>query len=156
LARAVDYRGAGTVEFLLDAGGKFFFLEMNTRIQVEHPVTEMTTGVDLVREQLLVAGGAPLSFTAADAAPRGHAIECRITPEAPGRGFRPAPGTIPRFRMPAGMGVRLDTAAENGFPIPPAYDSLIAKVVTWGRDRPEAATRMRQALTELEVVGVPT
>jgi acetyl-CoA/propionyl-CoA carboxylase biotin carboxyl carrier protein len=156
LARAVDYRGAGTVEFLLDTRGTFAFLEMNTRIQVEHPVTEMTTGVDLVREQLLVAGGAPLSFTAADVMPRGHAIECRINAEDPGRGFAPVPGTISRFRAPAGMGVRVDTAAESCFRILPAYDSLIAKVVAWDRTRPEAIARMRQALDELDVVGVPT
>ena len=156
LARAVDYLGAGTVEFLLDANGEFAFLEMNTRIQVEHPVTEMTTGIDLVREQLLVAGGAPLSFTAADVAPRGHAIECRINAEDAGRGFAPVPGTIARFQAPAGMGVRVDTAAESGTVIHPAYDSLIAKIIAWGRDRTEATARMRRALEELVVDGVPT
>ena len=156
LARAVDYRGAGTVEFLLDASGQFAFLEMNTRIQVEHPVTEMTTGIDLVREQILVAGGAPLSFAEEDVVPRGHAIECRINAEDPGKGFAPAPGTIARFHPPAGMGVRVDSAAESGSRIHPAYDSLIAKVVTWGRDRGEATARMRRALIELDVAGVPT
>ena len=156
LARAVDYRGAGTVEFLLDNRGEFAFLEMNTRIQVEHPVTEMTTGIDLVREQLLVAAGAPLSFSEDDVAPGGHAIECRINAEDAGREFAPVPGTISRFEAPAGMGVRVDTAAEDGAVILPAYDSLIAKVVTWGRDRAEAAARMRRALDELVVVGVPT
>ena len=156
LARAVDYRGAGTVEFLLDRSGQFAFLEMNTRIQVEHPVTEMTTGIDLVREQILVAGGAPLSFAIEDVVPRGHAIECRINAEDPGKGFAPVPGTITRFQPPAGMGVRVDSAAESGSGIHPAYDSLIAKVVTWGRDRGEAAARMRRALIELDVAGVPT
>jgi acetyl-CoA/propionyl-CoA carboxylase, biotin carboxylase, biotin carboxyl carrier protein len=156
LARAVAYRGAGTVEFLLDAGGQFAFLEMNTRIQVEHPVTEMTTGIDLVREQILVAGGAPLSFASADVVPRGHAIECRINAEDPGQGFAPAPGTITRFQPPAGMGVRVDSAAESGGRIHPAYDSLIAKVVAWGRDRGEVTARMRRALSELDVAGVPT
>jgi acetyl-CoA/propionyl-CoA carboxylase biotin carboxyl carrier protein len=156
LARAVDYRGAGTVEFLLDAAGSFAFLEMNTRIQVEHPVTEMTTGIDLVREQLLVAGGASLSFTADDVAPHGHAIECRINAEDPGRGFAPAPGLIARFHPPAGMGVRVDTAITSGESVHPGYDSLIAKVVAWGRDRAEATARMRRALTELIVDGVPT
>ena len=146
LARAVAYRGAGTVEFLLDAGGQFAFLEMNTRIQVEHPVTEMTTGIDLVREQILVAGGAPLSFAVEDVVPRGHAIECRINAEDPGKGFAPVPGTIARFQPPAGMGVRVDSAAESGSRIHPAYDSLIAKVVAWGRDRGEATARMRRAL----------
>jgi acetyl-CoA/propionyl-CoA carboxylase biotin carboxyl carrier protein len=156
LAREVGYEGAGTVEFLLDASGTFAFLEMNTRIQVEHPVTEMTTGIDLVREQLLVAGGAPLSFTAADVAPRGHAIECRINAEDAGRGFAPVPGTIARYRAPAGMGIRVDSAAGSGEAIHAAYDSLIAKVVAWGRDRDEAAARMRGALTEMVVDGLPT
>ena len=156
LAHAVSYRGAGTVEFLLDANGQFAFLEMNTRIQVEHPVTEMTTGIDLVREQILVAGGAPLSFAIKNVVPRGHAIECRINAEDPGKGFAPAPGTIARFHPPAGMGVRVDSAAESGSRIHPAYDSLIAKVITWGRDRGEATARMRRALIELDVLGVPT
>jgi acetyl-CoA/propionyl-CoA carboxylase biotin carboxyl carrier protein len=156
LARAVDYRGAGTVEFLLDAAGEFAFLEMNTRIQVEHPVTEMTTGIDLVREQILVAAGAPLSFTAEDIARRGHAIECRINAEDPGRGFVPVPGTIARYHAPAGMGVRVDSAATNGATIHPMYDSLIAKVVAWGRDRAEATARLRGALTEMVVAGMPT
>jgi acetyl-CoA/propionyl-CoA carboxylase biotin carboxyl carrier protein len=156
LARAVDYRGAGTVEFLLDASGDFAFLEMNTRIQVEHPVTEMTTGIDLVREQLLVASGSPLSFTAAEPVPQGHAIECRINAEDPGRGFTPVPGMIAQFIAPAGMGVRVDSAAESGFAVHPAYDSLIAKVVAWGRNRAEATSRMQRALAELAVEGVPT
>ena len=150
LARAVDYVGAGTVEFLLAAGGDFAFLEMNTRIQVEHPVTEMTTGIDLVREQLLVAGGAPLSFTAADVAARGHAIECRINAEDPGRGFVPVPGTIVHYEAPAGMGIRVDSAAEAGSVILPTYDSLVAKVIAWGRDRAEATSRMRRALTRTD------
>ena len=156
LARAVDYRGAGTVEFLLDSTGSFAFLEMNTRIQVEHPVTEMTTGIDLVREQILVAGGAPLSFTVDDVVPRGHAIECRINAEDPGKGFAPVAGAIGRFRAPSGMGVRVDSAAESGTTIHPKYDSMIAKVVAWGRDRAEATARMRRALMELDVEGVPT
>ena len=156
LARAVAYQGAGTVEFLVDSGGEFAFLEMNTRIQVEHPITEMTTGIDLVREQILVARGAPLSFTAADVAPRGHAIECRINAEDPGRGFAPSPGRIERYHAPAGMGIRVDSAAESGEAVHPTYDSLIAKVVAWGRDRTEAADRMRGALEELEITGLPT
>ena len=156
LARAVDYRGAGTVEFLLDASGAFAFLEMNTRIQVEHPVTEMTTGIDLVREQILVATGEPLSFSADQVAPRGHAIECRINAEDPGRGFAPAPGIITDLHLPAGMGIRVDSAAVSGGSIHPAYDSLIAKVIAWGRNRNEATARMIGALEELSVAGVPT
>ncbi len=156
LARAVDYRGAGTVEFLVDTSGAFAFLEMNTRIQVEHPVTEMTTGIDLVREQLLIAGGEPLSFEEGKVAPRGHAIECRINAEDPGRGFAPVSGLISRFQAPGGMGVRVDSAMETGGSIHPAYDSLIAKVVAWGRNRSEATARMIRALAELEVTGVPT
>jgi len=156
LARAVDYQGAGTVEFLVDKSGTFAFLEMNTRIQVEHPVTEMTTGIDLVREQILIASGEPLSFEAAKVAPRGHAIECRINAEDPGRGFAPAPGQITRFHVPAGMGVRVDSGMETGSIIHPAYDSLIAKVIAWGRDRAEARARMARALEELDIAGVPT
>ena len=156
LARAVDYRGAGTVEFLLDASGAFAFLEMNTRIQVEHPVTEMTTGIDLVREQILIAAGEPLSFSADRVAPRGHAIECRINAEDPGRGFAPSPGVVTKLRLPAGMGIRVDSAAVSGGAIHPAFDSLIAKVVAWGRNRDEATARMIGALEELAIEGVPT
>ncbi len=156
LAREVGYRGAGTVEFLVDDNGAFAFLEMNTRIQVEHPVTELTTGIDLVREQVLVASGQPLSFSVDDVAPRGHAIECRINAEDPGRGFVPMPGTISRFHAPAGMGIRVDSAAETGGVIHSAYDSMIAKVIAWGRTRDEVTSRMIRALAELEVEGVPT
>ena len=156
LARAVGYVSAGTVEFLLGEDGSFAFLEMNTRIQVEHPVTEMTTGIDLVREQLRVAAGKPLSFEVADIATRGHAIEVRLNAEDPGRNFTPAPGTIAAFHAPAGMGVRVDSAAFSGATIPPTFDSMIAKVVAWGRDRDEATARLIGALEELTVEGVPT
>ncbi len=156
LARAVDYRSAGTVEFLVAGDGSFFFLEMNTRIQVEHTITEEVTGIDLVREQLQVAAGWPLSFAAEDVAPRGHAVECRVNAEDAGRDFAPGPGQIVVYREPGGFGVRVDSAMETGGAVLPAYDSLIAKVVTHGRDRPEAITRMRRALTDFEVVGVPT
>lgn len=156
LAQAVGYVGAGTVEFLLGADGTFAFLEMNTRIQVEHPVTELTTGIDLVREQLRVAAGEPLSFSADDVAVRGHAVEIRLNAEDPGRGFAPAPGVITAFHAPAGMGVRVDSAAFSGAIIPPTYDSMIAKVMAWGRDRDEATARLIGALEELRVEGVPT
>jgi acetyl-CoA/propionyl-CoA carboxylase biotin carboxyl carrier protein len=156
LARAVGYVSAGTVEFLLGADGTFAFLEMNTRIQVEHPVTEMTTGIDLVREQLRVAAGEPLSFGVDDVAAHGHAIEVRLNAEDPGRNFTPAPGTVTTFHAPAGMGVRVDSAAFSGATIPPTYDSMIAKVVAWGRDRDEATARLIGALEELKVEGVPT
>ncbi len=156
LARHAGYVGAGTVEFLLDETGEFSFLEMNTRIQVEHPVTELVTGIDLVREQLLVAAGQPLSFTAADAALRGHAIECRVNAEDPGRDFAPAPGTIGRYVEPGGFGVRVDSAAEPGMEILPDYDSMVAKLIVWGRDRAEAVDRMAVALDGFELSGITT
>lgn len=156
LARAVDYVGAGTIECMLAADGRFYFLEMNTRIQVEHTVTESVTGIDLVREQLLVASGHPLSFTQDDVVSHGHAIECRINAEDAGRDFAPAPGTVTRFRAPNGHGVRVDTAFEDGAEILPQYDSLIAKLVVWGRDRTEALARTSRALAEFQIEGVPT
>ncbi len=156
LAHAVGYLGAGTVEYLLDATGEFFFLEMNTRIQVEHTITEMVTGIDLLKEQIRVANGKPLSFSDADVTPRGWALECRINAEDPGRGFAPVPGVITRYREPAGFGIRVDGAVIAGDQIRPEYDSLIAKLVTWGRDREEALDRMRRALADFVAEGTPT
>ena len=154
-ARAVGYRNAGTVEFLVDAEQNFYFSEMNVRIQVEHPVTEMVTGLDLVREQIRVAAGEPLSFRQEEVEIRGAAIECRINAENP-ETFAPRPGRITSFVSPGGPGVRVDTAAHAGAVIPPHYDSLIAKLITHGDDRVHAAARMRRALREMEVEGIET
>jgi acetyl-CoA/propionyl-CoA carboxylase biotin carboxyl carrier protein len=156
LARAVNYSGAGTVEFLLAEDREFFFLEMNTRIQVEHTITEEVTGIDLVREQLLVAAGKPLSFSQREVAGRGHAMQCRINAEDAGRGFAPSPGAVTTYEEPGGFGIRVDSAMEPGAEILPAYDSLIAKLVVRGRDRDEAIARMRRALGEFRIEGVPS
>jgi acetyl-CoA/propionyl-CoA carboxylase, biotin carboxylase, biotin carboxyl carrier protein len=156
LVLAVNYRGAGTVEYLLDQSGEFYFLEMNTRIQVEHTITEMVTGIDLIREQIRVAEGLPLSFARDDVEPRGWALECRINAEDPARQFAPVSGTIARYQEPTGFGVRVDGALIAGDEILPSYDSMIAKLITWGRDRDEAIARMRRALGDYEIEGVPT
>ncbi|MDA0291608.1 MAG: acetyl-CoA carboxylase biotin carboxylase subunit [Cyanobacteria bacterium] len=155
-ARSIGYEGAGTVEFLLDATGQFYFMEMNTRIQVEHPVTEVVTGIDLIAEQLRIASGEPLRFRQEDIQLRGHAIECRINAEDPRHNFRPAPGTITGWLPPGGPGVRFDSHVYTGYEIPPFYDSLIGKLIVWGEDRPAALRRMRRALSECAVIGVPT
>ena len=154
-ARSVDYTNAGTVEFLLDASGEFYFIEMNTRIQVEHPVTEMVTGIDLIKEQIRVAAGEPLSFTQDDVRRNGHAIECRINAEDSVT-FRPSPGLITTFHPPGGPGIRLDTAAYAEAVVPPYYDSMIAKVVARGNTRGEAILRMRRALESFVVEGIST
>lgn len=155
-AKAVNYHGAGTVEFLLDKHGKFYFMEMNTRIQVEHPVTELVTGFDLIKEQLTVAAGQPLSFTQDDIKLNGWAIECRINAENPVKNFMPSPGKITTYLAPGGFGVRVDSAAYTGYVIPPYYDSMIAKLIVWGKDRTEAIERMKRALGEFVVEGVHT
>ena len=154
-ARAVDYRNAGTFEFLIGPDRRFYFIELNARLQVEHPVSELVTGIDIVREQLRVAAGERLVATGR-AERQGHAIEIRINAEDPARNFMPAPGKIERFRPPLGPGVRVDTHIEDGAVIPPNYDSLLAKLVVWDSDRPSAIDRALRALSELEVVGVPT
>lgn len=155
-AKAVNYHGAGTVEFLLDKYGKFYFMEMNTRIQVEHPVTEMVTGIDLIKEQILVAAGQPLSFTQEDIKLDGWAMECRINAENPARNFMPSPGKISNYLAPGGFGVRVDSAAYAGYTIPPYYDSMIAKLIVWGKTRQEAIDRMKRALSEFVVEGIAT
>jgi acetyl-CoA carboxylase biotin carboxylase subunit len=157
LCKRIGYTSAGTVEFIVDrTRGDFYFMEMNTRIQVEHPVTEMVTGVDLVKEQLRIAGGARLALGQEDVRIRGHAIECRINAEDPEAGFAPCPGTVGRYVAPGGPGVRVDSHLEPGYVVPPYYDSLLAKVICWGADRAEALARMGRALSELRVEGVKT
>jgi acetyl-CoA carboxylase biotin carboxylase subunit len=153
--RVIGYRNAGTFEFLLGPDGSFHFIEVNCRLQVEHPVTELVSGIDIVREQVRVAAGEPLERTGR-APRRGHAIEVRINAEDPLRDFAPAPGTVTRFRPPLGPGVRVDTGLVEGLAVPPFYDSLVAKVIVWDDERPAAIARMRRALGELEVVGIPT
>ena len=155
-AEAIGYVGAGTVEFLLEASGEFHFIEMNTRIQVEHPVTEATTGLDLVKEQIRVAAGEPLSFPRGEQPHRGHAIEFRVNAEDPARNFAPSPGLITTFHQPGGPGVRVDTHVYSGYRVPPFYDSLLAKLIVWGNTRLEAVVRGREALESFVVEGVST
>ena len=155
IARSVRYRNAGTIEFLMDENRKFYFMEMNTRIQVEHPVTEMVTGVDLVKEQIRIAAGLPLSFTQDRIRVNGHSIECRINAEDPEK-FTPSPGTITAFNPPGGLGVRVETAAYTQYVIPPYYDSMIAKLIVHAATREEAIMRMQRALDEFIIEGVKT
>ena len=156
LARNIGYVGAGTIEFLLNGDGQFYFMEMNTRIQVEHPVTEMATDVDLVKEQIRVAAGEPLSIPEGGLALRGHVIECRVNAEDPARNFQPSPGQLTTFHPPGGPGVRVDTHIYAGYHVPPYYDSLLAKVIVHGHDRTEALARMHQALDSFIIEGVTT
>jgi acetyl/propionyl-CoA carboxylase alpha subunit len=153
-ARSISYEGAGTVEFLVDRGGGFYFMEMNTRIQVEHPVTEMVTGIDLIAEQLRIAGGEPLSMRQEDVRLTGHAIECRINAEDPRHNFRPAPGKITGWLPPGGPGVRVDSHVYTGYEIPPFYDSLIGKLIVWGVDRDHALRRLRRAARALAAAAL--
>lgn len=155
-AKAINYEGAGTIEFLLDKDGKWYFMEMNTRVQVEHCVTEMISNIDIVREQILVAAGEKLDFTQKDVILRGHAIECRINAENPEKEFMPCPGKIDGYVAPGGFGVRVDSHSYPGYSIPPFYDSMIGKLITWGRTRNEARRRMYRALKEYVITGVET
>ena len=155
-ARAVKYVNAGTVEFIFDPAGHFFFMEMNTRVQVEHPVTEMITSIDIIKEQILIAAGEKMSFRQKDIKFSGHAIECRINAENPSKNFMPSPGEVTIWHPPGGLGVRVDSHVYQGYHILPNYDSLIAKLICWGRDRKEAISRMRRALNEFIVDGIST
>lgn len=155
-AKSINYRNAGTVEFLLDQSGEFYFIEMNTRIQVEHPVTEMVTGIDLIKEQIKVAAGQKLSFTQEDIQIKGHAIECRINAENPSKGFRPSPGTIEQLHIPGGNGIRVDSALYAGYTIPPTYDSMVAKLIVYDNDRDSAIMKMNSAIGEFIIQGIDT
>jgi acetyl-CoA carboxylase biotin carboxylase subunit len=156
LAKLVKYTSAGTIEFLMDKYGDFYFMEMNTRVQVEHPVTELTTGIDIIKEQIKIAAGERLSMKKDILEPRGHAIECRINAENPDDNFRPSPGTITTYHVPGGPGVRVDTHLYQGYKVPPYYDSMLAKIIVHAPTRPEAIQRMLRALDELVVEGVYT
>ncbi len=155
-AKSVQYTGAGTIEFIMDKSGEFYFMEMNTRIQVEHGVTELLTNTDLVMEQIRVAAGEPLSLKQEEIPFLGHSIECRINAEIPEKNFMPSPGKITALHLPGGNGVRVDTALYTGYNIPMEYDSMIAKVLVLGRDRNEAIRKMKVALEEMLVLGVET
>lgn len=155
-AKAAEYVNAGTIEFLLEKNGNFYFMEMNTRIQVEHPVTEWITGIDLIKEQIKIAAGRKLSFTQDEVTITGHAIEVRINAEKPEEGFRPCPGTITGLHLPGGKGVRIDSAIYSGYTIPPFYDSMVAKLIVWAKNRDEAIRKMQSALGEVIIEGVDT
>lgn len=154
--KASKYSNAGTIEFLVDKNKNFYFMEVNTRIQVEHPVTEMSTGIDIVKEQIRIASGEKLRFTQSDIVPRGHSIECRINAESPEKGFIPSPGQIKELNLPGGNGVRIDTAVYTGYTIPASYDSMIAKIIVHGENRGEAIRKMKRALDECVIDGVDT
>ena len=153
--KSVNYQNAGTVEFLLDRDGQFYFMEVNTRIQVEHPITEMVTGIDLIKEQIRIAAGQSAVFSQRDIRVSGHAIECRVNAECPDR-FTPSPGTVSRYVPPGGPGIRVDSAMEPSGIVQPYYDSLVAKLIGYGRDREEALARTRRALDEFIIEGIKT
>lgn len=155
-AQTVGYENAGTIEFLLDKHKQFYFIEMNTRIQVEHPITEMVTGIDLIKEQIKIASNLPLSFKQEDIKVNGHAMECRINAENPALNFQPSPGKVVTLNLPSGFGVRVDTSVYQGYSIPPFYDSMVGKLIVHGRDRQEAIAKMKRSLEELVVDGIDT
>jgi acetyl-CoA carboxylase biotin carboxylase subunit len=156
IAKAVKYENTGTIEFIMDKYRHYYFMEMNTRIQVEHPVTEEVIGVDLIKEQIKVAAGEKLSLPQKDLRLRGHAIECRINAEDPDKGFIPSPGLITEFNPPGGNGIRIDTHVYKGYKIPPYYDSMVAKIIAHGKDRMEAIAKMKRALDEFVIEGIKT
>lgn len=155
-AKAAEYENAGTIEFLLEGSERFYFMEMNTRIQVEHPVTEWVTGLDLIKEQIKIASGLPLEYKQEDIKLKGHAIECRINAENPKKNFAPSPGKITDVHFPGGEGIRVDTAVYNGYVVPPYYDSMLAKLIVYGKDRKEAIAKMKTALGEVIIEGIDT
>lgn len=155
-AKVANYTSCGTVEFLVDSDKNFYFMEMNTRIQVEHPITEMRTGIDIVKQQIKIAGGEQLKIKQKDVEFRGHSIECRINAENPKKKFMPSPGKITGLNMPGGNGIRIDTAIYEGYTIPPNYDSMIAKIIVYGKNRNEAVAKMKRALEELVIEGIET
>ncbi|MFH1683635.1 MAG: acetyl-CoA carboxylase biotin carboxylase subunit, partial [Candidatus Margulisiibacteriota bacterium] len=155
-AKAVKYHSAGTIEFLFDKHGKFYFMEMNTRVQVEHPVTEMITGVDIIREQIAIAAGDKLKIRQGDVKYTGHSIECRINAENHEKNFMPSPGEIKAYLAPGGLGIRVDSHVYPGYVVQPHYDSLVAKLITWGKDRNDAISKMERALDEYVIDGIHT
>jgi acetyl-CoA carboxylase biotin carboxylase subunit len=155
-ASAIGYQSTGTIEFLLAPDGEFYFMEMNTRIQVEHPVTEEVTKLDLIKAQIAVTAGDPLPWKQSEIVFQGHALECRVNAESPERNFRPSPGLVKYFHAPGGPGVRVDSHVYSGYVVPPHYDSMVAKIICWGRDREESMARMRRALLEIVIEGIDT
>ena len=155
-AKAAGYVNAGTIEFLLEKNKNFYFMEMNTRLQVEHPVTEWVTGIDLIKEQIRIASGKKLAYRQEDIHLTGHAIECRINAENPAKGFRPSPGTITDVYLPGGKGIRIDSAIYSGYTIPPYYDSMVAKLIVWAKNRKEAIHKMQSAMGEVIIEGIDT